>query len=175
MHRGNHAEPDAGVSAADGDKSIKSATFFTTLPDFSDPGEVGVFLDNDFVDGIERQVAVDGVLDKFFMSRTFSFLRSNDLIYQPAIKSYMMGEAPPAFDLLYWNGDGTNLPAKMSIEYLRGLCQRDELSKGEFPVFVSRIRADKSVANGLSLWVVGDNLRKGAALNAGQIVESLLR
>ncbi|OHC49832.1 MAG: class I poly(R)-hydroxyalkanoic acid synthase, partial [Rhodobacteraceae bacterium GWF1_65_7] len=91
------------------DKSIKSATFFTTLTDFSDQGEVGVFLDDDFVDGIERQVAVDGVLDKFFMGRTFSFLRSNELIYQPAIKSYMMGEAPPAFDLLYWNGDGTNL------------------------------------------------------------------
>ncbi|MBL4916003.1 class I poly(R)-hydroxyalkanoic acid synthase [Szabonella alba] len=118
-----------------GDKTVKSATFFTTLTDFSDPGEVGVFLDNDFVDGIERQVAADGVLDKTFMARTFSFLRSNDLIYQPAIKSYMMGEAPPAFDLLYWNGDGTNLPAKMAIEYLRGLCQGNGLAQGEFPVF----------------------------------------
>ncbi|MDQ1849422.1 class I poly(R)-hydroxyalkanoic acid synthase [Gemmobacter fulvus] len=118
-----------------GDTSVKSATFFTTLTDFSDQGEVGVFLNDDFVDGIERQVAVDGVLDKSFMSRTFSFLRSNDLIYQPAIKSYMMGEAPPAFDLLYWNGDGTNLPAKMAVEYLRGLCQGDGLAKGEFRVF----------------------------------------
>ncbi|MCK7574827.1 MAG: hypothetical protein MZV65_02315 [Chromatiales bacterium] len=54
-----------------------------------------MFLNDDFVDGIERQVAVDGILDKTFMSRTFSYLRSNDLIYQPAIKSYMMGEAPP--------------------------------------------------------------------------------
>ncbi|MDP3960407.1 MAG: class I poly(R)-hydroxyalkanoic acid synthase [Pseudorhodobacter sp.] len=118
-----------------GDTTVKSATFFTTLTDFSDPGEVGVFLDNDFVDGIERQAAVDGVLAKTFMSRTFSFLRSNDLIYQPAIKSYMMGEAPPAFDLLYWNGDGTNLPAKMAVEYLRGLCQRDDFAQGLFPVF----------------------------------------
>jgi polyhydroxyalkanoate synthase subunit PhaC len=113
---------------------VKSATFFTTLTDFSDQGEVGVFLDDDFVDGIEREVDKTGILDSFYMSRTFSFLRSNDLIYQPAIKSYMMGEAPPAFDLLYWNGDGTNLPAKMSVEYLRGLCQRDELAKGSFPV-----------------------------------------
>jgi polyhydroxyalkanoate synthase len=47
----------------------------------------------------------------------------------------MMGEAPPAFDLLYWNGDGTNLPAKMAIEYLRGLCQQDGFAKGEFEVF----------------------------------------
>lgn len=117
-----------------GDTSVKSATLFTTLTDFSDRGEVGVFLNDDFVDGIERQVQQDGILSKLFMSRTFSFLRSNDLIYTPAIKSYMLGEAPPAFDLLYWNGDGTNLPAKMSIEYLRGLCQRDEFAQGTFPV-----------------------------------------
>lgn len=122
-----------------GDKSVNAATFFTTLTDFSDQGEVGVFLDNDFVDGIEREVTETGLLSSFFMSRTFSFLRSNDLIYQPAIRSYMMGEAPPAFDLLYWNGDGTNLPAKMSIEYLRGLCQRDELARGEFSVMGHKV------------------------------------
>ncbi len=118
-----------------GDDSVKSATFFTTLADFSDPGEVGVFLNDDFVDGIERQTEQDGILSRKFMSKTFSFLRSNDLIYTPAIKSYMLGEAPPAFDLLYWNGDGTNLPATMAIQYLRGLCQGDGFAKGEFPVF----------------------------------------
>ena len=118
---------------------MKSATFLTTLADFSDPGEVGVFLGNDFVDGIERQSQEDGILSKAFMSRTFSFLRSNDLIYQPAIKSYMLGEAPPAFDLLYWNGDGTNLPCKMALEYLRGLCQDDGFAKGEFPVFGRKV------------------------------------
>ena len=118
-----------------GDETVKTATFFTTLTDFSDPGEVGVFLNDDFVDGIERQTAQDGILSKLFMSKTFSFLRSNDLIYTPAIKSYMLGEAPPAFDLLYWNGDGTNLPAKMAVEYLRGLCQNDGFAKGEFKVF----------------------------------------
>ena len=118
-----------------GDTSVKSATFFTTLTDFSDPGEVGVFLNDDFVDGIERQSKEDGMLSKVFMSRTFSFLRSNDLIYTPAIKSYMLGEAPPAFDLLFWNGDGTNLPAKMAVEYLRGLCQSDRFATTGFPVF----------------------------------------
>jgi polyhydroxyalkanoate synthase len=118
-----------------GDKSVKSATFFTTMTDFSDQGEFGVFLQDDFVDGIERQVQADGVLDRSFMARTFSFLRSNDLIWQPAIRSYMMGEAPPAFDLLFWNGDGTNLPAKMAMDYLRGLCQDDGLARGTFPVF----------------------------------------
>ena len=113
---------------------INSATLFTTLTDFSDRGEVGVFLQDDFVDGIEAEVNEAGYLDSYYMSRTFSYLRSNDLIYQPAIRSYMLGEAPPAFDLLYWNGDGTNLPARMSVEYLRGLCQDDNFATTGFEV-----------------------------------------
>ncbi len=116
------------------DKSVNSATFFTTLTDFADPGEVGVFLDNDFVDGIESECKRAGYLDKYYMSRTFSYLRANDLIYGPAIRSYLLGEAPPAFDLLYWNGDGTNLPARMAVEYLRGLCQGNGLARGEFRI-----------------------------------------
>ncbi len=123
-----------GLMKKRGDSSVKSATFLTTLTDFSDQGEVGVFLDEDFLGGIEREVEREGYLDRFFMSRTFSFLRANDLVYRPAIRSYMMGEAPPAFDLLYWNGDGTNLPAKMVVEYLRGLCQENKLAKGEFEI-----------------------------------------
>ncbi|WP_323784945.1 class I poly(R)-hydroxyalkanoic acid synthase [Thalassovita sp.] len=109
-----------------GDKSIKSATFFTALADFSDQGEFTPFLQNDFIDGIEVEVERQGILRGFIMGRTMSFLRSNDLIYSPAIRSYMLGEAPPAFDLLYWNGDAANLPGKMVMQYLRGLCQRNE-------------------------------------------------
>ena len=128
-----------GVMKQRGDTSVTSATFFTTLTDFSDRGEVGVFLDDDFVDGIEAEVGESGILSSFYMSRTFSYLRSNDLIYGPAIKSYMMGKAPPAFDLLYWNGDGTNLPAKMAVEYLRGLCQGDALATDGFPVAGTKV------------------------------------
>jgi len=123
-----------------GEKSIRSATFFTTLTDFSDQGEVGVFLDDDFVDGIEREVSEKGCLDRFFMSRTFSFLRSNDLIYRPAIRNYMMGERPPAFDLLYWNGDSTNLPARMVMQYLRGLCQGDRFATEGFRICGETVR-----------------------------------
>lgn len=108
-----------------GDKSIKSATFFTALTDFSDQGEFVPFLQDDFVDGIEKEVNEKGVLRSFIMGRTMSFLRSNDLIYKPAIRSYMMGETPPAFDLLYWNGDGANLPGRMTVQYLRDLCQKN--------------------------------------------------
>ncbi|MDG1471442.1 MAG: class I poly(R)-hydroxyalkanoic acid synthase [Ascidiaceihabitans sp.] len=111
-----------------GDTSVKSATFFTALTDFGDQGEFTPFLQNDFIDGIEAEIADKGILPSVVMARTFSFLRSNDLVYTPAIKSYMLGETPPAFDLLYWNGDGANLPGKMAIQYLRGLCQRNELA-----------------------------------------------
>ena len=128
-----------GLMQKRGDKSVNAATFFTTLTDFSDPGEIGVFLDDDFVDGIEETVKRDGYLDKFFMSRTFSFLRANDLVYSPAIRSYMLGEAPPAFDLLYWNGDGTNLPGRMCVEYLRQLCQQNRLIEPGFDICGERV------------------------------------
>jgi len=108
------------------DRSVKSATFFTALTDFSNQGETGVFLEDDFVDGIEAEARETGYLKSYYMTKTFSYLRSNDLIYGPAIRSYMLGEAPPAFDLLYWNGDGSNLPGRMTVEYLRGLCQSNE-------------------------------------------------
>ncbi len=116
----------------EGDKSVKSATFFTALTDFADQGEFTPFLQDDFIDGIEEEVNQHGILRSYIMARTFSYLRSNDLVYQPAIRSYMLGETPPAFDLLYWNGDGANLPAKMTKQYLRGLCQRNEFAEGKF-------------------------------------------
>ena len=120
------------------DASVASATFLTTMTDFSDPGEMGVFLDDDFVSGIEREAAAKGYLDKFFMGRTFSYLRPNDLVYGPAIRSYMLGEAPPAFDLLHWNGDGTNLPGPMVTEYLRELCMGNRLAEGGFDLLEQR-------------------------------------
>ncbi|MGA9432674.1 MAG: class I poly(R)-hydroxyalkanoic acid synthase [Roseobacter sp.] len=124
----------------EGDKSIKSATFFTALTDFSDQGEFTPFLTDDFIDGIEAEIDDKGVLPSVIMARTFSFLRSNDLIYGPAIKSYMMGQTPPAFDLLYWNGDGANLPGKMAKQYLRGLCQRNELADGGFDLMGHKLK-----------------------------------
>ncbi|SNS19760.1 PHA/PHB synthase family protein [Antarctobacter heliothermus] len=122
-----------------GDKSVRSATFFTALTDFSDQGEFTPFLQDDFADGIEEEINQEGILPSFIMARTFSFLRSNDLIYGPAIRSYMMGETPPAFDLLYWNGDGANLPGLMFTQYLRGLCQRNEFAEGTFEMFGEKL------------------------------------
>lgn len=122
------------------DTSVKSATFFTALTDFADQGEFTPFLTDDFIDGIEAEIEDKGILPSVIMARTFSFLRSNDLIYGPAIKSYMMGQSPPAFDLLYWNGDGANLPGKMARQYLRGLCQRNELAQDGFKLMGHKLK-----------------------------------
>ena len=121
------------------DKSVKSATFFTALTDFSDQGEFTPFLDEDFITAITEEVDKNGVLQSFLMARTFSYLRSNDLVYTPAIRNYMMGETPPAFDLLYWNGDGSNLPGRMAKEYLHGLCRDNRLADGGFDLLGERL------------------------------------
>ena len=124
-----------------GDRSINTATLFTTLTDFSNQREFTPFLQNDFVDAIEAEANDKGILESFIIARTFSFLRANDLIYTPAIKSYMMGEAPPSFDLLFWNGDGSNLPGKMAVQYLRHLCQDNQFAKNELKIFEETIGA----------------------------------
>lgn len=118
--------------AASDDKSVKCATYFTALTDFEDAGDLGVFIDDSFLAAIQKEVDEKGFLSHFLMSRTFSYLRANDLVYGPAIRSYMMGEAPPAFDLLFWNSDSTNLPARMAIEYLHGLYRDNDLAQGRF-------------------------------------------
>jgi len=123
-----------------GDKSVRSATFLTALADFEDRGEFAIFVEDDFLDGLEAQVKEEGIMRSLFMSRTFSFLRANDLVYAPAIRSYMMGEAPPAFDLLYWNGDGTNLPARMAMEYLRGFYRQNRFAQDGIELLGERLK-----------------------------------
>ena len=122
-----------------GDRSVRTATFLTTLTDFEDMGELSLFVEEDMLAGIEEEVAEKGFLPSLFMSRTFSYMRARDLVYGPAIRSYLMGEPPPAFDLLFWNGDSTNLPARMTIQYLRNLCQDNEFARGEFMLLGERI------------------------------------
>lgn len=130
----------AYLTAIGEDQKINKATFFTTMTDFESPGELGNFLEPGFLKGIVEQVKDAGYLESYFMSRTFSYLRARDLVYAPAVRSYMMGEAPPAFDLLQWNADSTNLPGRMAVEYLQKLYVDNELAKGEFELLGQKIR-----------------------------------
>jgi len=98
---------------------IASATHFTTMLDFSDPGELGVFIDPASLDHLEEEMFERGYLDGAEMATTFNMLRSNDLIWSFVVNNYLMGKEPFPFDLLYWNSDSTRMPAAMHSFYLR--------------------------------------------------------
>ena len=113
-----------------GHNVVHSATFFTTLTDFDDPGELAVYTSPDYVRKIKDRIEEGGLLDGAFLSQTFSFLRSGDLVYGPAVRSYLMGQKPPVLDLLYWNSDSTNLPGRMALEYLDNFYRNNRFAKG---------------------------------------------
>lgn len=100
-------------------KRIKSATFFVTMIDFSEPGDLGVFIDEEQVSALEQQMNEKGYHDGKKMAMSFNLLRSNDLIWSFYINNYLLGKEPFPFDLLYWNSDSTRMPAKMHSTYLR--------------------------------------------------------
>ncbi len=115
--------------AANNDKRVKSATYMTSLMDFEDPGEIGVFLNEATYKGIEKQLDQDGYLDGRAMSFSFNLLRENDLFWSFFINNYLKGDKPAAFDLLYWNTDSTNMPAEMHKFYLRNMYLENNLIK----------------------------------------------
>jgi polyhydroxyalkanoate synthase subunit PhaC len=101
------------------DKRFSSATFMVSMQDFSKVGDTGIFLGEDKIDFIEQQMMERGYLDSREMSNMFNLLRSNDLIWANVVNNYLMGEKPPAFDLLYWNSDGTRMCRAAHSWYLR--------------------------------------------------------
>jgi polyhydroxyalkanoate synthase len=105
--------------AAKKDKRVASATFFVSLLDFSIPGDLGVFIDEQQVANLEKRMQERGYLDGSEMASTFNMLRSNDLIWSFVVNNYLMGKEPFAFDLLYWNADSTRMPQRMHSFYLR--------------------------------------------------------
>jgi len=116
--------------AANDDERIKSATFFTTLIDFTVAGELSVFIDDEQLEQLEQKMEDQGgILDGASMATTFNMLRSNDLIWSFVVNNYLMGKDPFPFDLLYWNSDSTRMPAKMHSFYLRNMYQQNLLSQ----------------------------------------------
>jgi poly[(R)-3-hydroxyalkanoate] polymerase subunit PhaC len=109
---------------------INSATFLNTLIDFSEPGLLGVFTDQATINRLERTMQRTGFLPKEDMQRSFNLLRTNDLVWNYAVSSWLMGEEPPAFDLLSWNNDSTRMPAEMHTFYLRSCYVENQLARG---------------------------------------------
>ncbi len=114
--------------AAKGQERVACATFFVSLLDFSEPGELGVFIDEQQVANLERKMNERGYLEGSEMASTFNLLRSNDLVWSFVINNYLLGKAPFPFDLLYWNSDSTRMPAKMHSFYLRNMYLKNLLA-----------------------------------------------
>ncbi|EAR20241.1 class I poly(R)-hydroxyalkanoic acid synthase [Nitrococcus mobilis] len=113
--------------AARKDHRAHSATFFTSLLDFENPGELEIFVDEDQLKSLEQQMERRGYLVGDQMARTMSSLRANDLIWSFFVNNYLRGEDPFPFDLLYWNQDSTNMPARMHAFYLRNMYLENRL------------------------------------------------
>jgi polyhydroxyalkanoate synthase subunit PhaC len=151
------------VLAARGEEPVNSATFLTTLLDFTDTGILDVFIDENFVKYREMQFAQGGLMPGRDLATTFSFLRPNDLVWNYVVGNYLKGESPPPFDLLYWNSDATNLPGPYYAWYLRQtylennlvkpgkatVCgQKIDFRKVKLPVYVYGSREDHIVPIG---------------------------
>ena len=113
--------------AATGDKRIGAATLLTTLTDFSEPGELGVFIDDEQLQALDERMNKTGYLDGADMATSFNMLRANDLIWSFVVNNYLLGKEPFPFDLLYWNSDSTRMPAAMHSFYLHMMYEKNKL------------------------------------------------
>jgi polyhydroxyalkanoate synthase len=118
-----------GYQAVHGDDRIASATYFVTLVDFSDAGDMTVFIDEEQLASLERRMDERGYLEARDMATSFNMLRANDLIWSFVVNNYLLGKEPIPFDLLFWNSDATRMPAAMHSFYLRNMYQRNLLAK----------------------------------------------
>jgi polyhydroxyalkanoate synthase len=115
--------------AASNDRRISSATLFTTLLDFANVGDIGVFIDDEQLQLADKHMFRTGYLEGHHMAEAFNLMRENDLIWFFYINNYLLGRDPAAFDILYWNSDSTRMPAKMQSDYLHNMYHRNLLRK----------------------------------------------
>lgn len=109
------------------DKSVSSLTLLAAMLDFSETGDISVFVDRDFVESAEKDYRETGVMPGSRLASTFATLRANDLVWHFVINNYLKGREPRAFDLLYWNADGANVPGRLYAHYLRNMYLENNL------------------------------------------------
>jgi polyhydroxyalkanoate synthase subunit PhaC len=135
----------AHLAAKNQAKRVGWMTLTNTLVDFSVPGTLGVFADRDSITRLEKNLQKLGFLEGSTMAQTFDWLRGNDLVWSYVVNNWYLGKDPPAFDLLAWNSDSTNMPARMHTEYLRAcyvenlLVRPDAFSIGGTPIDLRKI------------------------------------
>ncbi len=132
-----------GYMAAVGDKRINSVTFFTALVDFTDAGDLKVFVDAEQLKAVEEKMAEQGYLEGSSMAQAFNMLRPNDLIWSYYVNNYLKGKEPMPFDLLVWNSDSTRMPAANHKFYLRHCYFQNDLSNGRMTLSGQTIDLEK--------------------------------
>jgi polyhydroxyalkanoate synthase len=135
----------AAAMARDGDERLASLTLFAAQTEFSEPGELGLFIDEAQLHLLDGMMWSRGYLDSIQMGGAFQMLRSNDLIWSRMLSTYLMGEREPMNDLMAWNADGTRMPYAMHSQYLRRLFLDNDLAEGRYrvgghPVSLSSLR-----------------------------------
>jgi polyhydroxyalkanoate synthase subunit PhaC len=124
----------AAYLTSTGDTRVGNLTLLNTLLDYREPGALGLFTDEGTVAKLEKQMAKKGHLQGQSMAGTFDLLRANDLIFNYVVSNWLMGQDPPAFDILAWNSDSTRMPAAMHSFYLRNFYIQNKLARGELEI-----------------------------------------
>src|SRR6185436_6490892 len=117
------------VAAARGERDVASVTLLTTMLDFTDPGDIGVYISRDALAAREPALLAGQRVRGSELAGAFASLRANELVWNYVVNNYLMGETPPAFDLLHWNGDSANLPGPMYVDYIRNMYLDNSLCK----------------------------------------------
>jgi polyhydroxyalkanoate synthase subunit PhaC len=141
-----------------GEDRVNSLTLLNTLVDFSEPGVLGAFTDEKTILRLARRISERGYLGTDEMSMTFNLLRSNDLVFNYVSSGWLMGEPPPAFDILVWNSDATRMPARMHIDYLRSCYLENQLAQDELVIDGKRLRPSAIRQDAFVLGAVEDHI-----------------
>jgi polyhydroxyalkanoate synthase subunit PhaC len=121
------------------DSRVGTLTLLNTMLDYAEPGILGNFTDERTVEKLVKKIAKSGTLEGTSMAGTFDILRANDLIFNYVVSNWLMGQDPPAFDILAWNSDSTRMPAAMHAFYLRNFYVRNKLAAGDLEIAGRRI------------------------------------
>ncbi len=148
----------AAYLAGAGDDRLGSITLLNTLLDYSEPGVLGAFTDEQTVSRLERQMEEQGILEGKQMATTFDALRPNDLIFNYVVSNWLLGQDPPAFDILAWNSDNTRMPAAMHSFYLRSLYLANELARGVLEIKGRRLSLADVTSDAYVVGAINDHI-----------------
>ena len=149
------------------DRRIASATFFAAQSDFTDAGDIQVFIDEEQIDALDANMEDVGYLEGSKMAMAFNMLRPNDLVWSYVVDNYMRGKQPAAFDLLYWNSDSTRLPLRNHSYYLRTFYIANKLAKGEMDMAGKRLNLGKVNVPAYFLATKEDHIAPAASVFRG--------